>query len=118
MARRLGRPASTIARELRRNESTRIFRLEYQASTAQWNVERRVRRPKLAVNTRLCQHGQDRPVGMIDAPGGQPLHGPAGHAGMEGTQRAAVAGPVADDGVEPQQIGNRLWSLTCIYKPR
>ena len=35
IARRLDRSPSTISRELRRNASTRTFRLEYKASTAQ-----------------------------------------------------------------------------------
>lgn len=44
IARRLGRSPSTI-RELRRNASTRTWRLDYRASTAQWHAERRARRP-------------------------------------------------------------------------
>src|SRR3954451_19121756 len=48
IARRLGRSPSTISRELRRNASTRTFRLEYRASLAQWHAERRARRPKVA----------------------------------------------------------------------
>src|SRR5208282_3855455 len=36
IARRLGRDPSTISRELRRNASTRTFRLDYRATTAQW----------------------------------------------------------------------------------
>ena len=35
IARRLGRSPSTISRELRRNASTRTWRLEYKATTAQ-----------------------------------------------------------------------------------
>src|SRR5215475_11989704 len=37
IARRLDRAASTISRELRRNASTRTYRLEYRATTAQWH---------------------------------------------------------------------------------
>jgi IS30 family transposase len=55
-ARRLGRAASTISRELRRNAATRGGGLGYRASTAQWHAERAVRRPKrakLATNAAL-----------------------------------------------------------------
>jgi IS30 family transposase len=38
IARRLGRSPSTISRELRRNASTRTYRLDYRASTAQWHA--------------------------------------------------------------------------------
>jgi DNA-binding CsgD family transcriptional regulator len=37
IARRLGRDPSTISRELRRNASTRTYRLDYKASIAQWH---------------------------------------------------------------------------------
>jgi hypothetical protein len=55
----LGRPASTISRELRRNAATRSGGLEYRATTAQWHADRSARRPKptkLALNAtlRLC----------------------------------------------------------------
>ena len=61
IARRLGRSRSpsTISRELRRNASTRTYRLEYRASVAQWHAERRARRPKaakLAGSDRLRQY--------------------------------------------------------------
>jgi IS30 family transposase len=48
IARRLGRSPSTISREVRRNASTRSYRLDYRASLAQWHAERRARRPKIA----------------------------------------------------------------------
>ena len=40
IARRLGRAASTISRELRRNAATRGGGLEYRATTAQWHAAR------------------------------------------------------------------------------
>src|SRR5262249_23378801 len=46
VARRLGRTASTISRELRRNAATRCGGLEYRATTAQWHADRSARRPK------------------------------------------------------------------------
>lgn len=48
IARRLKRAPSTISAELRRNASTRTYRLEYKASLAQSHAERRARRPKVA----------------------------------------------------------------------
>ena len=56
VARRLGRAASTISWESRRNAATRSGGLEYRATTAQWHAERAARRPKqgkLAINTAL-----------------------------------------------------------------
>ncbi len=80
IARRLSRSPSTISRELRRNASTRTFRLEYRASIAQWHAERRARRPKvakLAANEQLREYVQDRLSGVVRAPDGRPL-GPTG----------------------------------------
>jgi len=81
IARRLGRDPSTISRELRRNASTRTYRLDYKASIAQWHAERRARRPKLAklvTNDRLRHYVQDRLSGVIRTPGGTQVAGPLG----------------------------------------
>jgi transposase len=75
VARRLGRAASTISRELRRNAATRGGTLEYRAITAQWHAERAARRPKrakLAANPALRTYVQDRLAGAVVAPGGGP----------------------------------------------
>jgi hypothetical protein len=48
IARRVGRSASTISRELRRNAATRGGLLKYRATTAPWHADRRARRPKVA----------------------------------------------------------------------
>ena len=48
VARRLGRAASTIFREWRRNAATRSGGLDYRAPTAQWHAERAARRPTQA----------------------------------------------------------------------
>ena len=48
IARRLGRAASTISREIRRNAATRGGNFEYRATTAQWHADRAARRPKIA----------------------------------------------------------------------
>jgi IS30 family transposase len=71
IARRAGRSASTISRELRRNAATRGGCLEYRASTAQWHADRRARRPKaakLAVNEPLRRYVEDRLCGAVRRP--------------------------------------------------
>jgi IS30 family transposase len=78
-ARRLGRPPSTISRELRRNAATRGARLEYRASVAQWKAELMARRPKaakLVENDRLREYVQDRLAGTVNRPDGTPVPGP------------------------------------------
>ena len=68
VARRLGRVASTISRELRRNAATRSGGLEYRATTAQWHAERAARRPKqakLARNAALRTYVEERLSGAI-----------------------------------------------------
>src|SRR4051812_26178026 len=79
-ARRLGRDASTISRELRRNAATRGGGLEYRATTAQWHAERAARRPKrarLAANTALRTYVQDRLAGEVANLGMAAVRGPA-----------------------------------------
>jgi hypothetical protein len=78
-ARRLGRAASTISRELRRNAATRSGGLEYRATTAQWHAERAARRPKpakLAVNAALRGYVQERLAGEVCGPGRAAVRGP------------------------------------------
>ena len=81
VARRLGRAASTISRELRRNAATRSGGLEYRATTAQWHAERAARRPKqakLALNAALREvYVEERLAGVVLAPSGVPVPGPA-----------------------------------------
>jgi transposase len=80
IGRRLGRSASTISRELRRNAATRSGGLEYRATTAQWHAERSARRPKptkLALNAPLHTYVEERLAGVVTAPGGVPIPGPA-----------------------------------------
>ena len=75
----IGRSASTISRELRRNAATRGGGLEYRATTAQWHADRRARRPKpakLAANPRLREYVQDRLSGVIERPDGTRVSGP------------------------------------------
>src|SRR3984957_9692683 len=80
IGRRLGRPACTISRELRRNAATRSGGLEYRASTAQWHAERSGRRPKdakLALNRTLRVYVEERLAGTVAAPDGAVVVGPA-----------------------------------------
>jgi IS30 family transposase len=68
IARRLGRAASTVYRELRRNASTRGGILTYRATVAQWHRDRRATRPKiakLAANPRLRNYVQERLSGRL-----------------------------------------------------
>jgi IS30 family transposase len=80
IARQLGRAASTISRELRRNAATRSGGLEYRATTAQWHAERSARRPKqakLVLNAALRTYVEERLAGVIVAPSGAFVSGPA-----------------------------------------
>src|SRR4051812_29118795 len=80
IGRRLGRAASTISRELRRNAATRSGGLEYRATTAQWHADRSARRPKptkLALNTALRTYVEERLASLVMAPSGAPVPGPA-----------------------------------------
>jgi IS30 family transposase len=79
IARGLGRAASTISRELRRNAATRSGGWAYRATTAQWHAERAARRPKpakLAVNAALRRYVQERLAGAVAAPNGAVVRGP------------------------------------------
>ncbi|MBS7543020.1 IS30 family transposase [Ancylobacter oerskovii] len=76
---RLGRAASTISRELRRNAATRSGDFQYRATTAQWHAERSARRPKpskLAGNQALCDYEHERLAGLVTTVDGGALAGP------------------------------------------
>ena len=99
-----------ISRELRRNASTRTYRLEYKASTAQWHAERRARRPKtakLVANDRLRQYVQDKLSGVVRGADGQVVAGPAGTSwkGRNKPHRGDRAWVTA---WSPEQIARRL----------
>jgi IS30 family transposase len=79
IARRIGRSASTISRELRRNAATRGGRLDYRASVAQWHADRQARRPKtakLTANEGLQRYVQDRLAGAVTSAHGREIPGP------------------------------------------
>ncbi len=105
IGRRLGRPASTISRELRSNVATRGGSLEYRASVVQWKAERQARRPKkakLAEDPRLHAYVQDRLVGQVAVPGGAPVPGPdVAWTGRRQDRRWSTAW-------SPEQIAGRL----------
>jgi hypothetical protein len=102
IARQLGRAASTISRELRRNAATRSGGLEYRATTAQWHAERAARRPKqakLALNAALRTYVEERLAGVVAAPGGVPVPGPA--VNLEGPSARPAEGPAMGKCLEP-----------------
>ncbi|PZX11909.1 IS30 family transposase [Palleronia aestuarii] len=109
IARRLGRAASTISREVRRNAATRSGGFDYRATTAQWHAERAARRPKpakLAMNSALRQYVQDRLSGQISRPDGSVVTGPdvvwkGRRLGPRQPRRWAMAW-------SPEQISSRL----------
>ncbi|MCP2320911.1 Transposase and inactivated derivatives, IS30 family [Nocardia amikacinitolerans] len=108
--RRLGRNPATVSRELRRNASTRTYRLNYKASTAQWHAERRAKRPKpakLVGNDRLREYVQDKLSGVVRGADGRVVVGPAGPEwkGRNKPHRGDRAWVTA---WSPEQISNRL----------
>ena len=79
IGRRIGRDASTISRELRRNAATRATNPGYRATTAQWKAEIAAKRPKeakLVTNPRLREYVQDRLAGNVRRPDGTIVPGP------------------------------------------
>jgi IS30 family transposase len=109
VARRLGRAASTISRELRGNAATRGGGLEYRATTAQWHADRAARRPKqakLALNAALRIYVEERLAGVVVAPTGALVPGPA--VSWKGRRH----GPRQDrrwaNAWSPEQIARRL----------
>jgi IS30 family transposase len=109
VARRLGRAASTISRELRRNAATRNGGLEYRATTVQWHADRSARRlkpSKLATNDNLRHYVQDRLSGVIASAKGVKISGPmvtwkGRRSGLRQHRRWAAAW-------SPEQIACRL----------
>ena len=108
IARRVGRSASTISRELRRNAATRGDRLAYRATTAQWHADGRARRPKpakLVVNRRLHGYVQDRLGGVVRRLDGTRV-GP--QVACSGQRRSRRRDRRWAWSWSPEQISNRL----------
>jgi IS30 family transposase len=109
IGRRLGRSASTISRELRRNAATRSGGLEYRATTAQWHADRSARRPKpsrLALNATLRTYVEERLAGVIAAPDGVCVPGPA--VPWKGRRHGPRQGRRWARAWSPEQIARRL----------
>jgi IS30 family transposase len=110
IARRLGRAPSTVSRELRRNASTRTYRLDYKASVAQWHAERRARRPKtakLVSNDRLRQYVQDKLSGVVRGADGQVVAGPAA-AQWKGRNKPHRGDRAWVTAWSPEQVARRI----------
>lgn len=106
----IGRNASTISRELRRNAATRSGRIEYRASVAQWKADMAARRPKvpkLVSNKRLHSYVEERLAGKIISPDGSTIEGPpaprwTGHNKPHRKHRAWT------QAWSPEQIASRI----------
>src|SRR3954463_11057065 len=110
IARQIGRAASTVSREIRRNAATRGGQLEYRASVAQWKAERAGRRPKtakLVKNEQLRDYVQDRLAGQVRRPDGSPVAGPAA-AAWKGRNKPHRQDRRWAQAWSPEQISNRL----------
>ncbi len=110
IARRIGRSASTVSRELRRNAATRSGRLEYRASVAQWKAELVAKRPKpckLTTNPRLHHYVQDRLEGKVRDAKGRNIPGPV-PAPFIGRNKPHRGDRKWGNGWSPEQISNRL----------
>ena len=109
IARRLGRSASTISRELRRNAATRGGTLQYRATVAQWKAERVAERPKTA---KLVQHKplqdyvQERLSGTLQDAYGKPIPGP--NVPWKGRRHGRRADRRWGTSWSPEQISRRL----------
>jgi IS30 family transposase len=109
IARRIGRAASTVSRELRRNAATRGGQLEYRASVAQWKAERAARRPKpakLVDNERLRGYVQDRLAGQVHRRDGT-VPGPS-TAAWKGRNKPRRQDRRWATAWSPEQIAHRL----------
>jgi IS30 family transposase len=110
IGRRIGRDASTISRELRRNAATRSRNPGYRATTAQWKAEIAAKRPKeakLVTNPGLREYVQDRLAGNVRRPDGAIVPGPktAPWKGLNKPHRQDRRWSMA---WSPEQIARRL----------
>src|SRR6185436_9465642 len=109
VARQLGRAASTISRELRRNAATRGGGLDYRATAAQWHAERAARRPKpakLVTNAALQTYVQDRLAGVVATSGGAAVRGPV--VAWKGRRQGRRKNRQWARAWSPEQIAQRL----------
>jgi len=109
IAHQLGRAASTISREIRRNSATRSGNFEYRATAAQWHAERAARRPKvakLAANDTLRRWVEDRLSGAVARPGDRPVVGPM--VSWRGRRHGRRQNRRWSKAWSPEQIAGRL----------
>jgi IS30 family transposase len=110
IARRIGRDAGTISRELRRNAATRGGQQVYRALVAQWKAQQAAKRPKpakLVGNDRLHKYVQERLAGSIRRTDGTIVTGPEPPAwkGLNKPHRQDRRWALA---WSPEQISQRL----------
>lgn len=110
IARRIGRSASTVSRELRRNAASRAGQVEYRASVAQWKAELVAKRPKpskLSINQRLHDYVQERLEGKVRDAHGRYISGPK-QAPFIGRNKPHRGDRKWVNGWSPEQISHRL----------
>ncbi|WP_443058227.1 IS30 family transposase, partial [Streptomyces sp. JWR5-1] len=110
IARRIGRDAGTVSRELRRNAATRGGKPVYRALVAQWKAQQAAKRPKtakLAGNDELREYVQERLAGRVRRPDGTIVAGPRTPAwkGLNKPHRQDRRWATA---WSPEQISHRL----------
>lgn len=109
IARRLGRSASAISLEVRRNASTRGGTLTYRATVAQWHRDERAKRPKtpkLVKNAKLRRYVQQRLAGQVSTEQGVAVAGP--RVPFTGRNRARRSDRRWGQAWSPEQIAARL----------
>ena len=110
IARRIGRSPSTVSRELKRNAATRVGKLEYRASVAQWKAELVARRPepvKPVTDLRVHHCVQDRLGGKIHDVDGRGIAGPR-QAPFKARNKLHRGDRQWVNGWSPEQIANQL----------
>lgn len=110
IARRIGRSASTVSRELRRNSASRAGQFEYRPSVAQWKAELVAKRPKpskLSTNQLLHDYVQERLEGKVRDANGRYISGPK-QAPFIGRNKPHRGDRKWVNGWSPEQISYRL----------
>jgi IS30 family transposase len=110
IARRIGRDAGTVSRELRRNAATRSGKQIYRALVAQWKAQQAAKRPKaskLVGNDGLREYVHERLCGAVCRRDGAAVLGPATPAwkGLNKPHRQDRRWATA---WSPEQISHRL----------
>ncbi len=109
VARRPHRDPGAISREPRRNAATRGGALDRRASTAQWHADRSARRPgpaERATNVAPRRHVEGRPAGLVVAPDGAAVAGPA--VTWKGRRHGRRQGRRWATAWSPERISRRL----------